>query len=70
MAKLKELRKLSLRSEKAINIVGTVLSGMGLEFGQDQLGPRPTTHRTSGADSIHGDRAKRAEQTEYRDTER
>jgi hypothetical protein len=52
MAKLKELRKLSLRSEKAINIVGTVLSGMGLEFGQDQFGPRPTTHKTSGADSI------------------
>lgn len=42
MGKLKELRKLSPRSEKAINIVGTVLSGMGLELGQDQVGPPPT----------------------------
>jgi hypothetical protein len=49
MTKLKELRKLSPRSEKAINIVGSVLSGMGLELGQDELDP--PTRGTSATDS-------------------
>ena len=47
MTKLKELRKLSPRSEKAINIVGTVLLGVGLELGQDQVGPPPDSSCTS-----------------------
>jgi hypothetical protein len=40
MTKLKKLYKLSPRLEKAINIVGTVLSGVGLELGQDQAAPQ------------------------------
>jgi hypothetical protein len=49
MEKLKELRKLDPRSEKAINIVGTVLSTMGLDRAQDTFDP--PTYRASGAGS-------------------
>jgi Transglycosylase SLT domain len=49
MEKLKELRKLDPRSEKAINIVGTVLSAMGLDRAQDTF--NPPTYRASGAGS-------------------
>lgn len=40
MAKLKELRKLDPRSEKAISIVASVIAGLGREVGQDNLGPQ------------------------------
>lgn len=49
MAKLKELRKLSPRSEKAINIVGAVVAGLGLQGTQDWLAPPKPGTRTSPA---------------------
>lgn len=50
MNKLKELRKLPPRSEKAINIVGAVLAGLGLQGAEDFLAP-PTYAGSAGAES-------------------
>lgn len=50
MAKLKELRKLAPGSQKALNIAGAVVAGLGLQGTQDWLAP-PTYAGSAGAGS-------------------
>jgi len=60
MAKLKELRKLPPRSEKAFKIVGAVIAGLGLQGTEDFLAP-PTY-----AGSAEAENSPRARQTAHR----